>query len=391
VISQWIPPRVTTAQRGALIVGLLGVALSIVGWLLNPAGFFRAYLFAFLFWTMLSVGCLGILMFSHLTGGSWAAATRRILESGTRTLPLMGLLFIPLLFGLPAVYSWARPEIVAADPTLQHKVAYLNVPFLIIRTAAYFCIWIVLAYYLNVWSTAQDADPDPRWANRMRRLSAGGMVAFGLTGTFAAVDWSMSIEPSWSSSIYPSMVLIGAIVSAFALAVGLLACLQRTEPLSELTSSQQLSDVGSMLMSFLLLWAYLAYSQFMLVWAGNLQEEIPWYLHRITEGWGPIAVAVVLGAFAVPFLALFSTQVRHSTRLMALLGLGTTAAHLLATLWLIVPGFDAGNASFWWLYVAAPAGIGGLWLALLFHQLSRRPLVPRHDPRFVLQPDPDHA
>jgi hypothetical protein len=260
----------------ALFVGVVGLALSGLGAFLNPTQFFRAYLLAFLFWLGLTLGCLAILMVHYLAGGSWGAILRRVLEAGMRTLPLMAVLSVPLLFGLPELYLWARPEAVAEDELLRHKSPYLNVPFFVVRLAVYFIAWLVIAYLVQRWSQQQEQVADPvgrdAIARRLALLSGFGLTIYGLTMSFAAIDWVMSLEPYWYSTIYGILILVNQVLGALAFAVVVTMSLANHEPLAEVISLERLRDIGNLLVTAILFWAYIAFSQLLIIWAGNLPD-----------------------------------------------------------------------------------------------------------------------
>ena len=253
------PPVLVQMQRRAWLVGAAGVVLALLGVWLNLAQFFRAYLVAYLFWSGLSLGCLALLMLHHVVGGAWGAMIRRLLEAGTRTLPLMVVLFVPLLYGLTTLYSWARPEVVAHDVLLQHKSGYLNVPFFVQRAAAYFAIWLIVMFFLNHWSRQQErvagAPQERHVQRRLRLLSAPGLMLYVLTVTFAAVDWVMSLEPHWYSTLYGVVILVGQILAALALAIVLITHLAEVPPVSTVLTPQHLHDLGNLLLAFVMLWA----------------------------------------------------------------------------------------------------------------------------------------
>ncbi len=366
-------------ERPAFIVGGVGLLLCAFGWGINPQQFFRSYLFAYLFWSGIALGCFALLMLQHVTGGTWGAVIRRPLESATRTLPLIALLFVPLVFGLRHLYEWARLQDVAHDGVLQFKSPYLNVPFFLGRTALYFAVWLTVARLLNRWSLDQDRGPDAAPGRRLELLSRGGLVLYGLTVTFAAVDWAMSLEPHWSSTIYGVMFMGGQAVSAFAFVIPVTALLVERGPLREAVSSKQFHDLGNLLLAFVMLWAYFAFSQYLLIWAGNLKEEIPWYLHRQQGGWGVIAVIVILFHFCVPFVLLLSRGVKRSAQALMRVALALFVIHCVDVFWLVTPAFSA-RVSVHWLDLAAAGGLGGVWIGAFIWQLRKWPLLPLHDP-----------
>ena len=368
-------------QLPALAVGGAGLAACALGAFLDPGTFFPSYLFGYLFWLGIALGSLAIVMLYHLVGGAWGFPIRRLLESAALTLPLLALLFVPLLFGLSELYAWARPAAVAADPLLQHKQPYLNPPFFIVRAAIYFGIWIGLASFLSRWSLQQDATDDPALGQRLRYLSRFGLVAYMLTVTFASIDWVMSIEPDWYSTIYGLIYVAGQGLAGFSVAIISAALLKDRQPLAGVITPDTFGDLGGLLMTFVMFWAYVALSQFLLIWSGNLPEEVIWYEHRIHGGWNWIILFVIAFQFAGPFLLLLARQVKRTAWSLAALALAILLVHLADLFWLVVPPFRQAGISIHWLDAAAPIGIGGIWLAAFAWLLGRRPLLPLHDPR----------
>ena len=379
------PPVLVQMQRRAWLVGAAGVVLALLGVWLNLAQFFRAYLVAYLFWSGLSLGCLALLMLHHVVGGAWGAMIRRLLEAGTRTLPLMVVLFVPLLYGLTTLYSWARPEVVAHDVLLQHKSGYLNVPFFVQRAAAYFAIWLIVMFFLNHWSRQQErvagAPQERHVQRRLRLLSAPGLMLYVLTVTFAAVDWVMSLEPHWYSTLYGVVILVGQILAALALAIVLITQLAEVPPVSTVLTPQHLHDLGNLLLAFVMLWAYIGFSQFLIIWSGNLPEEVPWYIHRTQGGWEWLGRFVLLLHFGLPFVVLLSRTSKRRAQVLGRLAAGLLVMHLLELFWLVLPAFSPSTLVIHWLDVGLPIGMGGLWMAVFVWQLQRRALLPLHDPR----------
>ena len=379
------PPVLVQMQRRAWLVGAAGVVLALLGVWLNLAQFFRAYLVAYLFWSGLSLGCLALLMLHHIVGGAWGAMIRRVLEAGTRTLPLMVVLFVPLLYGLTTLYSWARPEVVAHDVLLQHKSAYLNVPFFVQRAAAYFAIWLIVMFFLNHWSRQQErvagAPQERPVQRRLRLLSAPGLMLYVLTVTFAAVDWVMSLEPHWYSTLYGVVILVGQMLAALALAIVLITQLAEAPPVSTVLTPQHLHDLGNLLLAFVMLWAYIGFSQFLIIWSGNLPEEVPWYIHRTQGGWEWLGRFVLLLHFGLPFVVLLSRTSKRRAQVLGRLAAGLLVMHLLELFWLVLPAFSPSSLVIHWLDVGLPIGMGGLWMAVFVWQLQRRALLPLHDPR----------
>jgi len=369
-------------QRVALVAGVVGLALCAVGGLLSPAQFFRSYLVAYLFWFGIGLGCMAILMIHHITGGAWGAVIRRVLESGTRTLPLMALLFVPVLLGAHQLYEWTHAEAVAKDPILQHKSVYLNMPFFLARAALYFGVWLLLMRALNRWSLEQDTHPGPGVARRLEYASRGGLLLVGLTMSFAAVDWMMSLEPHWFSTIYGILVMGGQVVSAMAFVIPVMALLAAEDggPLAHAISAEQFHDLGKLLLAFVMLWTYFMLSQFLITWAGNLPEEIPWYLKRLQGGWQFLTVGLLLVHFVLPFLVLLSRDVKRKPRRLAFIAAWIVVAQLLDVFWLVTPSFNGDGLTVHWLDLMAVIGVGGVWLWTFVWQLKGRPLLALHDP-----------
>jgi hypothetical protein len=380
-------------QRAALLAGAAGLVFCGVEAFLNPAQFFRSYLLAYLFWLGLGLGCLAILMVHYLAGGAWGAILRRALESGACTLPLMALLFVPLLFGLGELYSWARPEAMAGDELLRHKSLYLNVPFFAARLAVYFIAWLTVAYLVNRWSHRQEqaADPAARDAieRRLALLSGFGLLIYGITMTFAAVDWAMSLEPQWYSTIYGVLFLVGQLLGAMAFAVVITALLASYEPLSEVITPDHLHDIGNLLVTCVLFWAYIAFSQLLITWSGNLPEEISWYVLRTQGGWEWVGLSLALFQFALPFVLLLSRDIKRHVRRLAIIAAVILFMHLVDVFWIVMPAFYRQGPSLHWLDVAAVFGVGGVWLTAVVWQLKGKSLLPLHDP--TLQGAAEHG
>jgi len=376
-------PRLERLQRRALAVGVLLLALCLVAAPGNPRQFFQSYLQAYLFWIGISLGCLAVAMLHHLVGGSWGLPVRRLLEAGARTLPLMALLFLPILVGVRTLYEWARPEAVAANPVLQQKTLYLNVPGFVVRALFYFAVWIAAAHFLAKWSLEQDRTAEPSLTGRLRVLSGPGLVLYGLTATFSAIDWGMSLEPEWHSTMYGMVFMASHGLQALGFVIIAAFLLARLGPLSDVASPLRFQDLGNLTLTFLMLWTYTAFCEFLIIWAENLTDEIPWYLHRTTGGWRGVAIALVVLQFALPFLLLLSRVVKRRGALLAAVGAGILVMRLVDYFWLVAPTFHPGVFSLHWMDLVAPAALGGLWIAVFAGRLQGGALVPLHDPRLA--------
>ena len=370
-------------RKRSLIVGFIALLFCAGGALIQPQPFFRAYLSAYIFWVGIPVGCLALLMLHHLVGGRWGFMIQRVLEAAIQTLPLMALLFIPLLFGLADLYPWARAEVVAADPLLQQKAAYLNMPFFIARAVVYFTIWIVLGHLLVKWSLEQDRTADPTLTPKLQKLSGPGLVLYGLTVTFAAIDWVMSLEPKWYSTIFGMIFIVSDGLTALAFVIVVSDRIKDETPLARVVSADRFHDLGNLLLALVMLWAYMHFSQFLLIWSGNLVEEIPWYLNRIGGGWEWVAIALILFLFALPFALLLLRTTKRSAAILARVAAVILFMHWLVVLWMVAPSFHPAQFHLHWMDIVAPIGIGAVWLGAFLGYLKARSLLPLHDPRFA--------
>jgi hypothetical protein len=360
-------------------IGGVLLAVCIVGGIRDGGGFFQSYLVAFLFWIGITLGCLALLMIQHLTGGNWALVIRRILEAGSRTLPLMAFAALPLLAAMKTIYTWSRPG--QSDPIILAKHLYLNSGFFIARTIFYFACWFMLVHLLNKWSREEDAGGNASLWARMEGLSGGGLVLYGLTVTFASIDWVMSLEPRWYSTIYGLLFMVGQALAALAFSITVLIWLSGREPLSEAVRPSYFQDLGSFLLAFVMLWAYLEYSQFLIIWGGNLSEEIPWYIRRMQGIWGHVGLLLVLLNFALPFFLLLFRNVKRRTGSLLLVAALVLVMRLVDMYWMVLPAFGGGDVHLTWMNVLLPFGMGGIWLAYFAWQLQQMPILPVHDQR----------
>jgi len=373
------PASLDALRRRSLTVGVIGLLAAAAGALLSPGQFFHSYLLAYLLWLGAALGGLALTMLQHLSGGGWGVVLRRIFEAAARTLPWMALFFVPLLFGLRDLYPWADSAAVAGDALLREKTLYLNVPFFLARAAFCFAVWIGLALALTRWSAEQDRTGDPALAVRMRNTSAIGMVLYFATMTMASIDWAMSLEPHWFSTMYGFLFIIGQALMGLAIAIVTARRLSAEAPMSGVYNAGHFHDFGKLLFAFTMVWAYLAFSQFLIIWSANLPEEIPWYLHRLDHGWELIGIGLVIFHFAVPFVVLLSRRSKRNAALLAGMALWLIAARLLDLFFMIGPEAYPDGLRFHWLDLAATIGLGGVWVALFAANLRSRPLLPLRD------------
>ena len=371
---------VLRVQRTALIAGVAGLALTLVGLFVSPEQFFRSYLLGFLYWFGIALGSMAILMIHHIAGGAWGAVIRRLLESAIGTIPLLAVLFVPIALGTHHLYEWSHADVVAKDPILQAKSGYLNVPFFLGRAVAYFAVWLVVAGLLRRWSFEQDRNADPRGIVRMELLSRGGLVLYGITVTFAAVDWAMSLEPHWFSTVYGLLVMGGQGLAAFAFCIPLAVLLSRREAVGRVFGPGEFHDLGNMMLAFTMIWAYLSFSQLLIIWSGNLPEENAWYFTRSQGGWRMVGYGLLILHFAVPFAVLLQRRIKRAGPKLAIVALWMLFMRFVDLYWLVAPSMHPGNAMPHWLDVTAVIGIGGVWLWFFVSRLARSPLLALNDP-----------
>ncbi len=243
-------------------------------------------------------------------------------------------------------------------------------------------MWNGVSYFLNAWSLEQDRTADAKLAKKMQVLSAAGLVGYGLTITFASFDWLMSLEPHWYSTIYGVLILGGQGLSALAFLIIMLAWLSARPPLDRIVVPAHFHDLGNLMLAFVMLWAYFSFSQYLIIWAGNLPEEIAWYLHRLHTGWRVIGIGLMIFHFAVPFVVLLSRTVKKQGRTLAIVAAWILIVRLVDLFWLIAPEFHTAGVSVSWQDVALPVTLGALWSAAFIWQLRGRPILPVHDPEF---------
>jgi hypothetical protein len=377
------PPVVKTIGKRSLVVGLIFALIAVIGAFAQPAEFFRAYLLGFMAWLGVTLGSMAILMLRHLTKGAWGMVIRRILGAAMRCVPLMTLLFVPIVFGIPKLYIWARPLDSIPDVHLREHLqqitkTYLSVSGFVVRAVIYFAVWNVLAFFLTKWSAEQDHPSARDNTARFKALSGPGLILYGFTISFAAIDWLMSIDPSWISTIYGLSVLIGQVLSALCFGVVVERILFKYKPMSELLKPDYVHDHGKFMLAFIMVWAYFAFSQWLIIWAGNLPEEITWYMRRLHGGWEYIGLFLVVFHFVVPFVLLLSRPFKRDITRLVWLAAWMLLMRYVDLFWIIEPNFSQ-TFSVTWLDLVVPVAMGGLWLAYFFRNLAAMPLIPAYD------------
>jgi hypothetical protein len=368
-------PYLERTMRTGVIAGLVLLVLFILsGFLVGFQQFFRSYLFAYLIILELTLGCLAIAMLHYLVGGGWGMAIRRPVEAGAKTIWLAGLLFIPILFGLGYLYPWAQPQVVAADPVLQFRQPYLNLPFFILRAALYFAAWGFLAWRLTRWAYRPDYYTNPDMRSRLQRHAAFGLILYSLMTSFASIDWIMSIDPHWFSTIYPVLIIVSHLLAGMALAIGLTPFLANRTPLGEFITRLNYRDLGALLLSFVLIWAYIAFSQYIIIWGANIPHDVTWYLDR-SGPWLILILLVIVVQFVLPFLLLLSLWAKRDPTVLTIVAFAILLMRVLDYYWHIMPSFSPGRLALHWMDFLAPLAFIGLWAAAFAYHLLRTPLL----------------
>ncbi|MGA9120069.1 MAG: hypothetical protein WB699_11965 [Bacteroidota bacterium] len=372
-------------QRWGLTAGLIGTALCALGYSANHERFFESYLLAYVFWVNISLGSLGLVMLHHMTSGKWGYAVQRYAEAGARTILLMAFLFLPVIAGMSGLYPWMHPDHLQEGAV--RKLPYLNQTFFLARAGFYFALWVVMSFVLTRWSRRQDASGDARLTVILRRLSAPGLILYVLSVTFASTDWVMSLEPDWFSTIYGFIFVVSQVLAALSLCVIMLRYFSKSRAVAEVAGPGVFLDLGNLMLAFVVLWAYVSFSQLLITWAGNLPEEITWYVRRLDPAWRMVALVLVILHFFVPFTILLIRRSKRSATILWKVALGLLVMRLVDVYWLIIPAFEPNRLAVDWLDLAAMLAIGGFWMMMFGRLMHGASLVPSRDPRFAILPE----
>lgn len=384
-MTQRLSDNLGRVQRACFTAAGVGALALAAGFFLDRQRFYQSYLLGYLYILGPALGSLALFMLHNMTGGGWGFAIKRLLEAAMRTLPVLAALFVPIGFGIPSLYEWSHADVVAQDLILQHKAPYLNVPFFLARAALYFALWTGLALYLLKQVEKYDKKLSLKALRKLKGLSGLGIVLYVLTMTFASFDWAMSLEPHWFSTIYGVHFIVGQGLTTLCLMILVASRLVRHEPFDRWIAPSHFHDLGNLTMAFVMLWAYVSFSQFLIIWSGNLPEEIPWYLTRLGTGWQVLAVTLLLCHFVTPFVILLMRSTKRSPPALARVAAVLLLVRLLDYYWQIAPSFEHGHFHPHWLDLAAPFTLGALWLGLFLRNLRGRPLVSLQDAKLLTQ------
>lgn len=376
------PDSVSRLQTRAFSVGVVALLLAIFGATRSPGAFYQSYLMSFLLVLGLTLGSLGLVMLQHLTAGHWGVIIRRPLESATRTLPLIAIFFVPIaLFGMKYLYGeWLDPKMLLNAPLSQFQQSYLTRGGYLARAVIYFAVWLTLMFVFNMWSKQQDANQTDRALRRRFKMLAGpGIILYVFGTSFASIDWVMSLSPHWASTIYGFIFVGGQLISSLSFVIAVVVLLSRVEPYASILQPRHLHDLGKLLLAFVMLWAYFAFSQLLIIWSGNLPEEISFYRTRLYGEWGLVAVIVVVFHFFVPFFLLLSQDLKRNAKILPRIAAWLIFMRLVDLFWMTRPEFSASAVPTWFDLVL-PIALGGLWLGFFAFNLKQCPLLPLGDP-----------
>ncbi len=377
----------TKIGSAGMLVGILGLVGLFIGMGSDRIATSQAYLWGWIFWATVTLGCLGLTMLHHTIRGSWGLSVLRMLEAGGGVVALvvLGVLFIPIAMNLPVLFPWASPEH-AHDHIVHAKAWYLNTQFFLLRQVLYFAIWIFFAYKARASSLAQDESLDPTLGVKRQTLGPIGLLVFFVSMTFAVTDWMMSLELMWFSSMLPLLTCVGCGLSALSFCVVLLLLNKNKEPYASIITPQLTKDLGNMLFALTLLWQYLTLSQFLITWSGNLQEEVPYYLKRNDFGWTVLISLNIIFQFFVPFLALLAPRVKRYSGSLIYVAALIFIMRFGDIYWTTMPSMRGGtllaSLSHWQDY-AAWITMGGFWLAVFGSQFGKAAALPKHDTRLL--------
>jgi hypothetical protein len=371
------------------VVGAIGVALTVVGAFIDTTQFFRSYLWAYVFWLGITIGCMSWLMVQYLSGGAWGVMSRRICEAASKIFPLWLVLFIPLIIGIPFLYgqpigqpgaSWANAAAVKANAVLTHRAPYLNTTFWIIRGFVFLGGWTLISFLLNRWSDREDRENTTVPRETMAKISAPGLIFTAFAVTFMSTDWVLSVNPTWYSTMFGLLFIAGEALSSMAFIIMVLVMLSKYPPMSEFLTKRHMHDLGKLLLATTMLFAYFSFSQFLITWAGNLPDEITWYKHRLAGGWSVMGTVLVFLHFALPFCLLLSQDLKKDFKAIRAVAILVLVARCAGVFWETVPEFFPDQLHVSWLDFTAPIGLGGIFVALFLTNLMKRPLIPPKNP-----------
>jgi hypothetical protein len=370
---------VATWQTPALIIGIIGMLASTAGFFVNRTVFFRAWLPSYLFWFSIAAGSLAVLMLQYVTGGEWGLMIRRPLGAAARTMWLMVIFFLPIAFGIKELYPWADVAWAQHDENVRLKLDWLNWKRFLIFAAIYFLLWILWAWRVRALSVKFYGDRSPFTELSRRRWAAAGLPMIVLTLTFASIDWMMSLEPKWMSTMYGINFVVACGLSSFAFVLFFLTRIAHTPAMQDVLKPSHLRDLGNMTLAFVMFYAYTLFSEYLLIWYANMHEEIPHYLARQHGVWGILGVLIIVLHFFLPFFMLLIRHIKDNPQSIAVVAVIIIVARYIAIYWLIAPAWSGEHFSYSWQDLATLLGIGGIWMWAFIGQLKGQTIIPVHE------------
>ncbi len=373
-------PEENKIATGFFAAGVVGIVLSLIGLIVNTEQFFFSYLTSFTFIASLALGALFFVMLQHVTRSSWSVVLRRIPETISFQLVWLGLLFIPILFGMEFLYEWTRPERIATDELTQHKLPYLNFPFFVIRNVIYFAVWAFLAHRLYKNSVTMDHEASDKADRQQRVISAPGILVFAFTVAFASFDWMMSMDSHWFSTMFGVYYFSMSVQTILAVVIVLVLYLLRKGLLTHTISQAHIHDLGALLFGFTVFYAYIAFSQFLLIYYANIPEETLWYYYRFEGSWIILAYLFLIGRFVLPFVFLLGKKAKSNHKILTGVSLWIILLHFLELFWIVMPILHKGAISFHWLDLTLLLAFSGISAGFFFRQFAKHSMVPKNDP-----------
>lgn len=376
-------PAQLDASKTFYGIGVVGLIASGVGFFLNKDQFFFSYITSFTFFTSIALASLILVMIHHITKSSWGAAIRRIPESFSSNLGIWAVFLIPVLLGMGSLYHWTHPDYVSGDPIMEGKVPYLNTPFYVIRQIIYFGIWGFLGYKLHKVSTEMDRTNDWGLTSLLRKISAPGILIFALTLAFASFDWLMSLDAHWFSTMFGVYFFAMSFQAIFPVIILMVFWMQKNDILKNTISKAHIYDLGAWFFGFTIFYAYIAFSQFLLIYYANIPEETLWFYHRLEGSWEVITYSLLIGRFILPFVLLLNRDVKHNRKLLGFVAVLILAMHFIELHWIVMPVLHHHGFELSWLDITTFLGLGGIFMGLFFTRLKKHNIVPVNDPQLA--------
>jgi len=361
-------------------VGVVGLIASFIGYFLNYKQFFYSYLTSFTFFTSIALASLILVMIHHITKSSWGTVIRRIPESFIKNIWIWALFMLPIIFGMSSIYKWTSADYVIGDPIMEGKIPFLNSTFFIVRQVIYFAIWGYLGHKLHKVSVKMDETNDWGLTKLLQKISAPGILLFSLTLAFASFDWLMSLDAHWFSTMFGVYFFAMSFQALFPVIILLVFWMQKNNILENTVGKSHIYDLAAWFFGFTVFYAYIAFSQFLLIYYANIPEETLWYYHRLEGSWAVVTYALLFGRFLIPFVLLLNRDSKHNHKLLIFVSVLVLVMHITELHWIVMPIISYSGISVSWLDFTTLIGLGGIFMGLFFTTLKKHNLVPVNDP-----------